>query len=143
MPILLMWVVPYLAAGGVMWFVSMQMAPIGREIRLSQAVVAVIVMGLCSVASRIWLAPLIGGWRFLAEFAAWTIVVKLALDLSFWRSLLAVVIYCVVMVGAVVAISMGAKPMKQSLNLRDDSERCGAVLSGSMPACSESNGQRS
>lgn len=112
---LLFWVVPSIIAGGVMWFVSMQAAPIGREIRLSQAVAVVIVMGLCSVASNIWLKPLIGAWTFLVELAAWIIVVKLTLDLSFWRSLLAVVTYCVVMIAATVVIALGAKPIKQSL----------------------------
>ncbi len=99
-----------------MWFVSMQAAPIGREIRLSQAVTAVILMGLCSGAARIWLRPMIGGWIFLVEFIVCTIVVKVVLDLSFWRSLLAVFVYDAVIIGAMVIFWLGARPIKQSFN---------------------------
>lgn len=87
-----------------MWFVSSQTAPFGREIKLSQAIVAVALMGLCSGASRYWLTPLIGDWRYLAEFVAWILVVMLTLQLSFWRSLLAVVIYFVVMLVAILVM---------------------------------------
>jgi hypothetical protein len=106
---LLFWVVPYIIAGGVMWFVSSQTAPFGREIKLSQAIVAVILMGLCSAASHHWLKPVIGDWRFLAEFVAWILVVMLTLQLSFWRSLLAVIIYFVVMVAALIVMGIVAK----------------------------------
>ena len=106
---LLFWVVPYIIAGGVMWFVSSQTAPFGREIKLSEAVSAVILMGLCSAASSHWLTPIIGNWQFLVQFLAWVIAVMLILGLSFWRSLIAVAIYLVVMVGAQIAIEMIAQ----------------------------------
>ncbi len=106
---LLFWVVPYIIAGGVMWFVSSQTAPFGREIKLSQAIVAVILMGLCSAVSSYWLKPVIGSWRFLAEFVAWTLVVMLTLQLSFTRSLVAVIIYFVVMVVALIVMGIIAK----------------------------------
>ena len=106
---LLFWVVPYIIAGGVMWLVASQTAPFGREIKLSHAIIAMILMGLCSAASRYWLTPLIGDWRFLAEFVAWMLVVMLTLDLSFRRSLLAVIIYFVVMVVALAAMGIVAK----------------------------------
>ena len=90
---MLFWVVPYIIAGGIMWFVSNQTAPLGREIPLSKAIVAVFFMGLCSVASGYWLQPIIGNWRMLVELVAWTIVVMVVLELSFRRALLAVIIY--------------------------------------------------
>jgi hypothetical protein len=111
---LLFWVVPYIIAGGVMWFVSNQTAPFGREIPLSKAVLAIFLMGLCSAASSYWLTPLIGDWRLLGDFLAWTLVVMLVLGLAFWRSLLAVVIYMAVMVGAVFVMGLIAKSGAQS-----------------------------
>ncbi len=83
-----------------MWFVSSQTAPIGREIKLSQAIIAIILMGLCSAASAHWLTPMIGDWQLLAQFVAWVLVAKLELQLTLWRALLAVIIYLAVMVGA-------------------------------------------
>jgi hypothetical protein len=114
---LLFWIVPYVIAGGLMWFVSNQTAPFGREIPLSKAIVAVILMGLCSVASGYWLKPIIGDWRFLAEFVAWAVVVMLVLELSFWRSLLAVIIYFVVVVVAVIVMDLVARSGRSSRNI--------------------------
>ncbi len=88
-----------------MWFVSSQTAPIGREIKLSQAIIAIILMGLCSAASIHWLTPMIGDLQFLAQFVAWVLVVMLTLHLSLWRALLAVIIYMVVMVAAGVVMN--------------------------------------
>jgi hypothetical protein len=97
---LLFWIVPYLIAGGVMWFVASHNAPFGQEIKLSQAIVAVILMGLCSVASSIWLKPLMGYWHLLVLLVIWPLIVMPILRLSFRRSLLVVIIYLVVMIGA-------------------------------------------
>jgi hypothetical protein len=79
-------------------------APLGREIPLTKAIAAVILMGLCSAASGYWLKPLIGDWRFLAEFAASAILVMGLFQLSFWRSVLALVIYWMVVVIAVLVL---------------------------------------
>jgi hypothetical protein len=105
MPLLFL-VIPYIIAGGVMWFVANQTAPLGREIKLSQAIFAVILMGLCSLASSIWLMPLIGYWHLLVLFFVWPLIVKPVLNLSFRRSLLAVIFYFVVMVGAQIGIAL-------------------------------------
>jgi hypothetical protein len=91
-----------------MWFIASQTAPFGQEIKLSQAIVAVILMGLCSMASSIWLMPLIGYWYLLVLLVVWPLIVMPILQLSFWRSLLAVIIYLVVMVGARVVIELVA-----------------------------------
>lgn len=89
-----------------MWFVANQTAPFGREIKLSQAIVAVILMGLCSVASSIWLMPLIGYWHLLVLLIVWPLIVMPVLQLSFRRSLLAVIIYFAVMIGAQVVMAL-------------------------------------
>lgn len=89
-----------------MWFVANQTAPLGREIKLSQAMIAVILMGLCSVASFTWLMPLIGYWHLLVLFAVWPLIVMPVLHLSFLRSLLAIVIYLVVTVGTQLVMAL-------------------------------------
>src|SRR2546429_6700494 len=103
------WFVPYVAAGGQMWFIAYQMAPIGREIPLSHAVSAVILMGCCGVAARNYLKPLVGNWEILFEFVAQTLVVMAILKLSFRRSLIAVFMYWVVMILGIVAIGLLAR----------------------------------
>src|SRR5262245_5389190 len=111
---LLFWIVPYIMAGGLMWFVASQTAPFGREITLGKAILAVFFMGVCSGASTYWLRPMIGPLEFFIEIAAWIIVVKLILQLSFWRSVLAVFIYLVVMIAVGFGIEFLAKSGKPS-----------------------------
>lgn len=89
-----------------MWFVASLNAPLGREIKLSQAIVAVILMGLCSAASSIWLMPLIGYWHIVVLLIVWPLIVMPVLELSFRRSLLAVIIYLVVMIGAQIGMML-------------------------------------
>jgi hypothetical protein len=89
-----------------MWFVASLNAPFGKEIKLSQAIVAVILMGLCSAASSIWLMPLIGYWHIVVLLIVWPLIVMPVLELSFRRSLLAVIIYLVVMIGAQIGMML-------------------------------------
>ena len=89
-----------------MWFVASQTAPFGQEIKLSQAIVAVILMGLCSAASSIWLMPRIGYWHLVVLLIIWPLIVMPVLELSFRRSLLAVIIYLVVMIGAQIGMML-------------------------------------
>ena len=103
---LLFWIVPLITAGGVMWLVASQTAPFGQEVKLSQGIAAAILMGLCSQASSIWLSPLIGYWHILVLFVVWPLIVMPVLQLSFKRSLLAVIIYFVVMVGAQIGMAL-------------------------------------
>ena len=106
---MLNWVVPWLIAGGVMWLVAYQMAPVGRDIPLSHGLIAVIVMGLCGAASVFYLKPAIGNWHVLAEFIAHGVVVKAMFQLSFGRSMVAVAVYWVVMLLAAITIAILAK----------------------------------
>ena len=106
---MLNWVVPWLIAGGVMWLVACQMAPVGRDIPLSHGLIAVIVMGLCGAAAMLYVKPAIGQWYVLAEFLAHGLVVKAMFQLSFGRSIVAVTVYWVVMLVAGIAIAGLAK----------------------------------
>ena len=89
-----------------MWFVASMNAPFGQEIKLSQGIVAVILMGVCSLASSIWLMPLIGYWHLLVLLIVWPLIAMPVLQLSFRRSLLAVIIYMVVMLGAQIGMAL-------------------------------------
>ena len=89
-----------------MWLVANMTAPFGHEIKLSQAIVAVILMGLCTVASTLWLMPRIGYWHFLVLLLVWPLIVMPVLRLSFRRALLAVIIYFVVMLGAQLGMAL-------------------------------------
>lgn len=95
-----------------MWLVACQMASFNQEIKLSQGIVAVILMGVCTIASNTWLMPLIGYWHLLVLLVVWPLVIMPVLELSFRRSLLVVIIYMAVMVGTriVVEVIARAKP---------------------------------
>lgn len=97
-----------------MWFVANQTAPIGHEIPLSRAILAIIVMGVFNGASSHWLKPIIGDWSLAVSFIADTVAVMATLQLSFWRALLAVFIYFVVIFIAVLAIALIAGSGKPS-----------------------------
>jgi hypothetical protein len=103
---LLFWVVPFLLAGGVMWFAASQMAPYGQEIKLSQAMAAVILMGISAGASDEYLKPLIGYWHYLVLLIVWPFIVMPILHLTFRRSLYAVLIYFVVMFAGQIGMAL-------------------------------------
>jgi len=69
-----------------MWFVAHQMAPIGYQISLSRAVCAIILMGVCNAATKMFLAPIIGYWHILVYFFAPILIVMTMLQLKFRRS---------------------------------------------------------
>jgi hypothetical protein len=101
-----LWFFPYVIAGGVMWLLAYQLAPIGREIPLSRAILTVILLGVCGVLSGKFLGPLIGkGWLIPVDFVVSTLVVKALLDLTFRRSLVAVLIYWLVWFVAIAVVS--------------------------------------
>ena len=118
---MLNWIVPYLIAGGVMWFVVYQMAPVGRDIPLGSALLAVFLMAVCGVASHVFLNPALGNWRMLAEVVADAVIVMTIFHFSFSRSLMAVFVYWAVMLLTMVAIAMMAKSQRRSLGLAPSS----------------------
>ncbi|HUA67002.1 MAG TPA: hypothetical protein VMA13_00515 [Candidatus Saccharimonadales bacterium] len=103
---LLFWVVPYIVAGGILWLIACQAAPLGREVKLSQGIIAVILIGLCSEASTLWLMPLIGYWHLIPMLAASVLVAMATLELSFRRSLVAVLLYFAFWAGVGIAIEL-------------------------------------
>lgn len=111
---LLNWIVPWLIAGGVMWLVAYQMAPVGREIPLSHGLIAVILMGLCGTASNYYLKPVLGHWHILAEFVAHGVVVMAVFQLSFGRSVVAVLVYWLTLFLAGIVIALIAGKHKRS-----------------------------
>jgi hypothetical protein len=96
---LLVAIVPLFMAGGILWLVSSQIAPLGRQIHLTQAIGAVVIMGLCGWAASRWLAPAMGGLQYLVLLVVWAAVVMLMLRLSFSRALVAVLIFTLVLLG--------------------------------------------
>lgn len=83
-----------------MWFAAHKTAPPSQEMLFSKSILAVFLMAVWSAATQRWLLPLIGPWTLLIDVVAWTIMVKLLLDLSLRRALLVVGIYFVVMLAA-------------------------------------------
>jgi len=100
-----------------MWFVAHQVAPAGREIRFTRAIVAVILIACFSEAAEHWLRPLVGYWTYALEFAASMILVMVFLQLTFWRSLLAVVIYWAVIVGGIIFVMVVTKQHAEIKNV--------------------------
>jgi hypothetical protein len=92
--------VVYISCGGLLWFTAYMLAPVGYQISLWRGVGAAILSSIASVFLPELLNPLIGGWYMLALFAVHILIVKSVLWLPFWRSLLTVVIYWVVLVAA-------------------------------------------
>ena len=100
------WIIPYIVAGGILWLIACQSAPLNRELKLSQGIAAAILMGLCGAASTYWLMPLIGYWHILVVLAASVLVAMATFELSFRRSLVAVLVYSVVMIGAQLGVRL-------------------------------------
>ena len=88
-----------------MWFVAHLMASYGREISLVRATAAVILMGIFGAASHILTHPIVGAWCYLIDFIVCILVARWILQLTFWRSLAAVVVYTVVMIGVSTLLS--------------------------------------
>jgi Mn2+/Fe2+ NRAMP family transporter len=107
--------VPFIIAGGLMWFVAYQMAPMGYEIPLSRAVVATILMALGDLIAKAFLTPLIGNWYLAAYFIISAVIVMVILRLKFLRSLMAVMIYFVVLAIGTVALGLQNHPSHPSV----------------------------
>ena len=94
----LSWIVPYLLAGGVMWFVASQIATIGREISLGRSILAIIILGALGAISAHLLGPFIGYWHLLIVFSISIFVVKAIFEFSFKQAFLTVLVYWIVMI---------------------------------------------
>ena len=101
---MLFWIVPYIAAGGVMWFVASQMAPVGREISLGKSIVAIILIGVLGTVSSIWLRPFIGYWDLLVDFFLSVFIAKAVFEFSFKQAFFTVLVYWIVMIVATIIL---------------------------------------
>ena len=82
-----LWFFPYIIAGGVMWFLACQLAPLGRAFSLGRAILTVFLIGVANAVSSRFIPPLIGdGWGILVDFVVSTLIVKATLNLTFRRS---------------------------------------------------------
>ena len=104
--------VPFVFAGGFLWLVAYQLAPIGYELTFSKAVITVILMSICNAFSTIVLAPFIGYWNLLVYFAVCTLIVAAILRLRMRHAACSVLIYIGVFTTASIIISkFGQKPL--------------------------------
>ncbi len=90
----------YIACGGLLWFTAHQLAPVGYQISLGRGVGAAILITLTNLFLPQLLQPYIGDWQLLVVILLHILIVKSLLWLSFWRSVLTVIIYWIVLVVA-------------------------------------------
>jgi len=93
--------VTYVACGGLLWFVAHLLAPVGYEISLWRGIGAVFLITICGSLSSAFLKPAIGDWNLLVDLVVDILIVKSVLRLPLGRSVIAVIIYWVVLVTAV------------------------------------------
>ena len=91
--------VVYIACGGLLWFTAHLLAPVGYQVTLWRGVGAAILISLVGVFSP-HLKPFIGEWFLPVDFLLGVLIVKKILWLSFWRSVVTVIIYTIAYVTA-------------------------------------------
>jgi hypothetical protein len=104
----MLWMVPYIAAGGIMWLVAHQLAPIGYSVGLLRAIIATVVMGFVNSITQDLARPYVGDRSILCGLLVSTLPVIAILRLSLWRSLVAIVVYWSVAFGATILIALGS-----------------------------------
>ena len=90
--------IAYILAGVALWFLAHRIGPIGYEISFLRACLVAVVMWVGATLSSIYLTPVIGSWRFLVNLGVGIIVAKVFLQLAFWRCVLIVVAFTIVIV---------------------------------------------
>jgi hypothetical protein len=100
---------PYIIAGGIMWLLLHQLAPIGHEFGLGRTILGVVLMGFCEKAAYALIFPHFGYWCLLGAFLVSVVFVMFFFQLRFWPSFRAVFIYNAVFIGAALLIDYGAK----------------------------------
>jgi hypothetical protein len=81
-------------------------AGVGYSLSLTRGFFAVVLMSLAGSVGSHLLRPFIGDWCHLAEIGISSLVGMLILQLTFWRSLIAVIVYSVVFVAATVGVGL-------------------------------------
>jgi hypothetical protein len=89
--------IAFVIAAGSLWFLACEMSPLGYEVSFGRVVTAIILMAVSILLTSKFLAPM-GGMMFsIPVFAAVTVlIVKLALRLSFSRSVVIALIYAAI-----------------------------------------------
>ena len=100
MPPLAIPIVMFLACGGLLWLIAYMLAPVGYEISLWRGVGAVLLMGIAGPFSTALLRPAFGWWHVVAELMVSIFIVSSVLRLPLSRSVAAVFIYWIVIIGA-------------------------------------------
>jgi hypothetical protein len=108
------YVAPFIIAGGIMWFVVYQLAPLGREFTLGRTIVGVVLMGICERLANVLLHPHIGDWSLLAGILVSVLCVMSFFQLRFWRAFWAVFIYNTILVASFLLIDYGAKHLPKA-----------------------------
>jgi hypothetical protein len=84
-----------------LWFVAHVLSPVGYEISLWRGIGAVFLITVFGSLSSAFVKPAIGDWNMLVELAVDVLIVRSVLRLPLGRSVIAVIIYWVVLVTAV------------------------------------------
>ena len=89
--------IAFVIAAGSLWFLACEMSPLGYEVSFGRVVTAIILMAVSILLTSKFPAPM-GGMMFsIPVFAAVTVlIVKLALRLSFSRSVVIALIYAAI-----------------------------------------------
>src|ERR1041385_620587 len=100
-------VFPYLVGGLVMWLIAHQVAPVGYSVSITRCFFALVLMSCGQAVAQYFLSPVLGQGRcYLAKFGVAGVLGMMVLQLGFWRSLLAVVVYDVVFIAVGVGIAI-------------------------------------
>ena len=95
--------VMFVVAAGSLWILACEMSPLGYEVSFGRVATAIILMAISIRLIIHFLSPVGGRMLGIPVFAAVTVlIVKLALRLSFFRSVVIALIYA-----AVIAIAWG------------------------------------
>jgi hypothetical protein len=92
--------VMYISCGGLLWFTGHRLAPVGYQISLGRGVWTAILITVANIFAPQLLHPFIGDWDLLVLFLLHILIVKSLMWLSFWRSVLTVTIYWIVLAAA-------------------------------------------
>jgi hypothetical protein len=87
--------VTYIGCGGLLWIVAHTLAPLGYHITLLRGIGAVVLITIFGELSSIFLKPVIGECHALVRFIVDVLIVRAVMYLTFWRSVLVVVVYTI------------------------------------------------
>jgi uncharacterized membrane protein (DUF373 family) len=75
-------------AGGILWFLAYQFAPLGYETPFSKTILILVLATLFASFADACLRSRFGGWSYLLDLAFLALLVKVFLRLTFTRSIL-------------------------------------------------------